>query len=87
MMPVLWDPDAFKRLDSCDIATPKVDHNVSKGNSWEGLDFDDTVLNVKDTKIFAETVIAENAVIDTISENSVSAKIALEREGKSLKLL
>ena len=46
-----WGPDAFKRLDSCDIATPKVDHDVSEGNShelgleWEGLDFDDTVLS------------------------------------------
>ena len=39
MVQVLWDPDAFK------MATPKVDHNVSKGNSWEGLDLDDTVLN------------------------------------------
>ena len=67
MVLVLWDPDAFK------IATPKVDHNVYKGNNWEGLDLDDTVLNVKDTKIFAETVIAETAIIDAISENSVSS--------------
>jgi len=50
-----------------------VDHNVSKGSNWEGLDFNDTVLNVKDTKIFAETVLAETAFIYAISENSVSS--------------